>query len=143
MMYIGTSLGRCLQSLLLDKVSKDDVLVIITRTKSETLEQFIGVVKQYHESGNFTSSRPAEYDLAVKPWEEVEKLATDLYNDGKIHQPRNFVGLGKSFYHPDLNRIDWHNKNEIWMEVSPTNRNTTPAVVNAYKEYRMLDELTK
>ena len=141
MMYIGTSLGRCLQSLLLDKVSKDDVLVIITRTKSETLEQFIGVVKQYHESSNFTSSRPAEYDLAVKPWEEVEKLATDLYNGGKIHQPRNFVGLGRSFYYQDLN--SWDNKNEIWMEVSPTNRNTTPAVVNAYKEYRMLDELTK
>ncbi len=141
MMYIGTSLGRCLQSLLLDKVSKDDVLVIITRTKSETLEQFIGIVKQYHESSNFTSSRPAEYDLAVKPWEEVEKLATDLYNGGKIHQPRNFVGLGRSFYHPDLN--NWDNKNEIWMEVSPTNRNTTPAVVNAYREYRMLDELTK
>ena len=141
MMYIGTSLGRCLQSLLLGKVSKDDVLVIITRTKSETLEQFIGVVKQYHEDGNFTSSRPAEYDLAVKPWEEVEKLATDLYNGGKIHQPRNFVGLSRSFYHPDLN--NWDNKNEIWMEVSPTNRNTTPAVVNAYKEYRILDELTK
>jgi hypothetical protein len=140
-MYIGTSLGRCLQSLLLGKVSKDDVLVIITRTKSETLEQFIGVVKQYHEDGNFTSSRPAEYDLAVKPWEEVEKLATDLYNGGKIHQPRNFVGLSRSFYHPDLN--NWDNKNEIWMEVSPTNRNTTPAVVNAYKEYRILDELTK
>ena len=138
MMYIGTSLGRCLQSLLLDKVSKDDVLVIITRTKSETLEQFIGIVKQYHEEGNFTSSRPAEYDLAVKPWEDVEKLATDLYNGGKIHQPRNFVGLGRSFY---LN--SWDNKNEIWMEISPTNRNTTPAVVNAYKEYRMLDELTK
>jgi hypothetical protein len=141
MMYVGTSLGRCLQSLLLGKVSKDDVLVIITRTKSETLEQFIGIVKQYHEGGNFTSSRPAEYDLAVKPWEDVEKLATDLYNGGKIHQPRNFVGLGRSFYHPDLN--SWDNKNEIWMEVSPTNRNTTPAVVNAYKEYRMLDELTK
>ena len=37
----------------------------------------------------------------------------------------------------------WDNKNEIWMEISPTNRNTTPAVVNAYKEYRMLDALTK
>jgi hypothetical protein len=140
-MYIGTSLGRCLRSILLDEVSEDDVLLLITRTQTKDYEAFLTIVKQYHESGNFTSSRPAEYDLAVKPWEEVEKLATDLYNGGKIHQPRNFVGLGRSFYHPDLN--SWDNKNEIWMEVSPTNRNTTPAVVNAYKEYRMLDELTK
>ena len=141
MMYIGTSLGRCLRSILMGEVSEDDVLLLITRTQSKDYAAFLTIVKQYYEDGNWSSHRPEEYDLAVKPWEEVEKLATDLYNGGKIHQPRNFVGLGRSFYHPDLN--SWDNKNEIWMEVSPTNRNTTPAVVNAYKEYRMLDELTK
>jgi hypothetical protein len=29
------------------------------------------------------------------------------------------------------------------MEVAPTNRNATPAVVEAYEKYKMLDSLTK
>ena len=137
MMYIGTSLGRCLRSILIGEVSKDDVLLIITRTKAETFEQFIGVVKTYFEDGgNFTSPRPAEYDIAVKPWHEVELLATDLYNSGKIHQPRIVASLGSQFIHPELRK-------DVWVEVSPKNRNTTPAVVQAYEHYKMLDSLTQ
>ena len=137
MMYIGTSLGRCLRSILIGEVSKDDVLLIITRTKAETFEQFIGVVKTYFEDGgNFSSPRPADYDIAVKPWHEVELLATDLYNSGKIHQPRIVASLGSQFIHPELRK-------DVWVEVSPKNRNTTPAVVQAYEHYKMLDSLTQ
>ena len=136
MMYIGTSLGRCLRSILMDEVSEADVLLIITRTKSEDLEKFLDVVKQYYEDGNYTSHRPQEYDLAVKPWHEVENLATRLYKEGKIHQPRNFSVLGGQFIHPELS-------NDVWVEVSPKSRNTTPAVVQAYEHYKMLDSLTQ
>lgn len=136
MMYIGTSLGQCLRSILLGEVSEDDVLLIITRTKSKDLEKFLSVVKQYYEEGNYGADRPEDYNLAVKPWEEVESLATRLYQGGKIHQPRNFVGLGYQFIHPDLN-------DDVWVEVSPKNRNTTPVVVEAYEKYKMLDSLTK
>ena len=135
MMYIGTSLGRCLRSLLLDEVSKDDVLLIITRTKSKDLEAFLVVVKEYYEYGNHTFN-PLDYDLAVKPWHEVEELATQLYQSGKIHQPRNFGVLGTQFIHPELS-------DDVWVEVSPKNRNTTPAVVQAYEHYKLLDSLTK
>jgi hypothetical protein len=114
----------------------DDVLLIITRTKSEDIEKFIGVVKDYYDEGNYTSRRPEDYNLAVKPWPEVETLARRLYNSGKIHQPRNFVGLGSQFIHPELS-------NDVWIEVSPKNRNSTPAVVQAYEQYKMLDALTK
>ena len=137
MMYIGTSLGRCLRSILMDEVSEADVLLIITRTKSKDLEQFLFVVKEYYEDSNFSSTRPEEYDLAVKPWNEVEDLATRLYHGGKIHQPRNFESLGSNqFIHPDLSQ-------DIWVEVSPKSRNTTPAVVQAYEHYKMLDSLTQ
>jgi len=136
MMYIGTSLGRCLRSLLLDEVSVDDVLLIITRTKAKDLEQFLFVVKEYYEDSNSSSRRPEEYDLAVKPWHEVEELATQLYQGGKIHQPRNFASLGSQFIHPDLSQ-------DIWIEVSPKSRNTTPAVVQAYEHYKLLDSLTQ
>ena len=135
-MHIGTSLGRCLRSILLGEVSEDDVLLIITRTKTPDLEGFIEVVKQYYDEGNYTSRNPFSYDLSVKPWEEVEALAKRLYLRGKIHQPRNFASLGDQFIHPGLS-------NDIWIEVSPKNRNTTPMVVEAYEKYKMLDALTK
>ena len=136
MMYIGTSLGRCLRSILMDEVSEDDVLLLITRTNSKDYEAFLTIVKQYYEDGNWSSHRPEDYDLAVKPWEEVEALASRLYKSGKIHQPRNFALLGSQFIHPDLS-------DDVWVEVSPKNRNTTPAVVQAYEQYKLLDALTK
>jgi hypothetical protein len=136
MMHIGTSLGKCLRSILLGEVSEDDVLLIITRTMTSDLEQFIVVVRQYYDEGNYTARQPLDYDLSVKSWEEVEALATRLYTTGRIHQPRNFVSLGNQFVHPDL-------RSDIWVDVSPKNRNSTPMVVEAYEKYKMLDALTK
>ena len=136
MMYVGTSLGRCLRSMLLGEVSEDDVLLIITRTKTPDLEEFIVVARQYYDEGNYSSLNPHAYDLSVKPWEEVEALATRLYTTGKIHQPRNFASLGNQFIHPELS-------NDTWVEVSPKNRNSTPSVVEAYEKYKVLDALTK
>lgn len=136
MMYVGTSLGRCLRSLLIGEVSEAEVLIIITRTASQNLEQFISVVKTYYEEGNFSVNSPELYDLTVKTWDEVEELATTLYKSGKIHQPRNFVGLGSRFLHPELS-------NDIWVEVTPKSRNTTPAVMQAYEQYKLLDSLTQ
>jgi hypothetical protein len=120
----------------MDEVSEDDVLLLITRTQTKDYEAFLTIVKQYYEDGNWSSHRPEDYDLAVKPWEEVEALASRLYKSGKIHQPRNFALLGSQFIHPDLS-------DDVWVEVSPKNRNTTPAVVQAYEQYKLLDSLTK
>jgi hypothetical protein len=136
MMYVGTSLGKCLRSILLGEVSEDDILLIVTRTMTPDLEGFIVIVKQYYDEGNYTSRDSASYDLSVKPWEEVEALATRLYTGGKIHQPRNFVSLGSQFIHPELS-------NDTWVEVSPKSRNSTPAVKQAYEHYKMLDVLTQ
>ena len=118
------------------EVSEDDVLLLITRTQSKDYEAFIAIVKQYYDDGNWSSRNPTDYDIAVKPWEEVEALASRLYKSGKVHQPRNFVGLGNQFIHPELS-------DDVWVEVSPKNRNTTPAVVQAYEQYKLLDSLTK
>ena len=136
MMYIGTSLGRCLRDILMGEVSEDDILLIITRTQTKDYEGFLSVVKMYYEDGNVYSKNPREYDIAVKPWNEVEELANRLYNGGKIHQPRNFVDLGNQFIHPELS-------DNVWVEVSPKSRNSTPAVVQAYEQYKLLDSLTK
>ena len=79
----------------------------------------------------FASSKVLTVDL-----EDVLKLAEHLWYKGKIHQPRSFVGaLG--YQHP------FQHSDKLWWEVVPTIQNTTPAVVDAYEKYRMLDTLTR
>ena len=139
MMYIGTSLGGCLLSLMANEVSEDDVMFIVTRTFCPTFEEFIDVVKEYHAHGNPYSRNPARYSLGDYPLDDLIVLASKLYYSGRIHQPRVFaneVGHGE-YTHPT--RLG----NGLWMQVVPTNDNSNPAVVEAYEKYKMLDTLTK
>lgn len=136
MMYIGTSLGGCLLSLMSKEVSVDDVMVIITRTDCPDYDRFVGVVKAYHAQGNPFASNPERYELDDYALDDVIDLATKLWNSGKIHQPRTFIG-STSYRHPFVNG------DKLWFEVVPTIENTSPAVVDAYQKYKMLDILTR
>ena len=76
-MYIGTSLGGCLQSLMANEVSIDDVLLIVTRTRAPTFEKFIGVVASYITYGNPSSRNSNLYELSQNPavkdlWDKVK-----------------------------------------------------------------------
>jgi len=135
MMYIGTSLGGCLQSILRGEVSEDQVLMIITRTKCETYEQYVGVIKLYYDEGNQYARNSQRYDFSRFDFETVMKLASKLYNSGKIHQPRLY---SEGQYLPITFAFQ-----DLWLEVVPTNTNTSPAVVDAYEKYKMLDSLTQ
>jgi hypothetical protein len=135
-MYIGTSLGGCLLSLISGEVSEDEVMVIITRTDAPDYDRFIGVVKAYHAQGNPFASNPERYELDDYKLDDLIELATRLWNNGKIHQPRTFLndtGYRHPFKHGD----------KLWFQVVPTLDNDTPAVVDAYEKYKMLDVLTK
>ena len=139
MMYIGTSLGGCLLSLMANEVSEDDVMFIVTRTMCPTFEKFIDVVKQYHAEGNPYARNPAQYGLGDSPLDDVIALASKLYYSGRIHQPRVFSEeIGHHAYtHPTKYA------HGLWLQIVPTNYNSTPVVVEAYEKYKMLDNLTK
>lgn len=143
MMYIGTSLGGCLLSLLANEVSEDNVMFIVTRTMCPDYSSFMKVVEQYHADGNPHARNPAQYGLSDYKFTEVKNLATRLYYSGRIHQPRVFdeharrAGHSYPYDHPA--RLG----QGLWMQVVPTNDNSTPAVVEAYEKYKMLDTLTK
>ena len=138
MMYIGTSLGGCLLSLMNGEVSEDEVMFIVTRTDAPTYERFMAVVVAYHSHGNPYATNPELYELNDHPLEKVMDLAIRLWYSGKIHQPRTFVGDSTGAYrHPTSYG------NGLWMQVVPTNQNTNPSVVEAYEKYKMLDTLTK
>lgn len=140
MMYIGTSLGGCLRSLMADEVSEDDVMFIVTRTMCPDYERYMRVVEQYYAQGNPYSRNSQLYELDDYDLTDVKALASRLYFAGKIHQPRVFADEGGdqvSYAHPT--KLG----HGLWMQVVPTNDNTTPAVVEAYEKYKMLDTLTR
>lgn len=138
MKLIGLSLGGCLTSLMRGEVSEDDVMFIVTRTDCPDYDRYIKVVDQYHAHGNPYSRNPEKYELIDYPLDRVRDLAARLWYSGKVHQPRIFIGdYSGSYRHPS------EYGDGLWMEVAPSNRNTTPAVVEAYEKYKMLDKLTR
>ena len=139
MMYIGTSLGGCLLSLLAGELSEDEVMFIVTRTDCPDYEKFVNVVKGYHAQGNPFARNPAIYNLGDYPLDDAVNLASRLYYSGRIHQPRVFVSQGTDPHYVHPAKLG----HGLWMQVVPTNENTTPAVVDAYQKYKMLDTLTK
>lgn len=143
MMYIGTSLGGCLVSLMQHEVSENDVMFIITRTMCPTYDTFIQVVEQYYAEGNPYQRRSKLNELGNFDLTKVKELATRLYYSGKIHQPRVFDNEGRKFgHHYEYNHPAKLGQG-LWMQVVPTNYNSNPSVVDAYEKYKMLDTLTK
>jgi hypothetical protein len=104
---------------------------------------FIQVVEQYHAEGNPYARNPAQYGLGDYDLTQVKNLATKLYFSGRIHQPRVFDSEGRKtghyFYYDHPVKLGYG----LWMQVVPTNDNSTPAVVEAYEKYKILDNLTK
>ena len=134
-MLIGTSLGKCVKDILDGTVQEDDVVLIITRTMAPDSDRFNDVLEQYYGGINGHA-----YDLSVngtKTLEEVKELGTRLFDGGKIHQPRCFKNFPGGFIHPGM----YGSGN--WVDLAPANWNSTPAVVEAYKQYKVLDALTR
>jgi len=129
-MLIGTSLRKCLESLMNKYVSEEDVVCIITSTMSKDLDQFLRIVEAYYEMGEIT----VDFDREEFSKEDTLSMAETLYNKGKIHQPRNYSG--NPYVHPKF-------RNQIWLDIVPTNQNSNPIVTEAYSKYKMLDALTR
>jgi hypothetical protein len=134
-MLIGTSLGRCLRSILKEEVDLEDVALIITRTRAATIDRYISVVRSYYDNGNVGAAQWSGYDFTGFEWEDVEKLATWLWAEGKIHQPRNFRDNGL-YGHEDMHY-------SIWMEVVPTPDSANESVMQAWENYQTLRRLAE
>ena len=143
MMYIGTSLGGCLLSIMAGEVSEDEVMFIVTRTLCPTYVTFMQVVEQYYSEGTPMTRTVYSYELSTYDLTKVKELATRLYYSGRIHQPRVFDDEGRRAGHSYPYNHPAKLGQGLWMQVVPTNDNTTPAVVEAWEKYKMLDNLTK
>jgi hypothetical protein len=138
MWYIGTSLGKCLKSILKGEVSEEQVLFIVTATSCRTYKDFVTVVYTYFHQGNGFVSNPKLYDVEGLSEDEYKGLAQRLWDSGRIHQPNNFSQPWNGPWHAKTSV-----RNQTWLQVVPTIDNNTPAVVEAYEKYKMLDLLTK
>jgi len=143
MMYIGTSLGGCLNSLMAGEVSEADVMFIVTRTLCPNYDTFMQVVEQYYVEGTPVTRSTYSMELGSYDLTKVKELATRLYFSGRIHQPRVFDNEGRTAGHYYQYNHPARLGHGLWMQVVPTNNNSTPMVVEAYEKYKVLDSLTK
>jgi hypothetical protein len=124
MQYIGTSLGRCLRSILRGEVSEDQVFLIVTGTRSNTVEEYLEIIKQYYYE------RYGEYNISQWEYKEVEELAIRLWKNGKIHQPRNF-GANPFFRSGDI----------LWIEIFPPHLLREPATKDLWDKLTVIARL--
>ena len=143
MKYIGTSLGGCLNSLMANEVSEDEVMFIVTRTFCPDYNALMQVVEQYYAEGIPITRSAYSYSLSEYDLTNVKELATRLYFSGRIHQPRVFSEQGRRDGHSYPYNHPAKLGNGLWMQIVPTNDNSTPVVVDAYEKYKLLDNLTK
>lgn len=132
-MKIGLSYSRCVRDIVDGVVDIDDVLIIITRTDFDPNndEQWASIWQGYgggsHEGSMWSRPEWAGY----KDESKFREITMELYNTGKMHQPRQFGA------HP-------RRRPEIWLEAVLPNEELekNPAAKAAWNKFQTLASLT-
>jgi hypothetical protein len=128
-MKIGTSYSRCVRDIIDGKVDIKDVLVIVSRTDFDPnndthwkniWEGYIYGGMSYAEWANYSDRE-----------EDFKKITLDLYESGKLHQPRQYGA------HPP--RMD-----EYWYDLILSNEvvENNPAAKKAWENYKLISGLS-
>ncbi len=137
-MKIGLSYSRCIRDIVDGKVNIADVLVLVTRTDFDPRDddQWKGIWIGYgggttnaYLNGFFSHSNPewAGYDDEQK----FREISIELWEAGKLHQPRQFGAYPK--------RLPY-----IWLEtILPSEElDKNPSIKAAWEKFQMLAELS-
>jgi len=132
-MKIGLSYSRCVLDIVEGRVDINNVLVLITRTNFDPRDddQWQGIWQGY-TLGGMSNPEWGNYDWASKDDEDkFRSVSCMLYEDGKIHQPRQFGA------HP-------RRRPEIWLEaVLPDSElEKNPAAKIAWEKFQAVASLT-
>ena len=125
-MKIGLSLSRCMRDILEEKVDIDDVLVIVARTDVDPHNDahWRGIWEGYLYGG---LSHPEWAGLEDRE-REMHELLVELYESGKLHQPRQY---GR---HPQ--RMPY-----FWLECFVPQDEMNPAQQKAWDNYKLITDL--
>ena len=132
-MKIGLSYSRCVLDIVEGRVDIEDVLVLITRTDFDPRDdvQWTGIWQGY-TLGGLSNPEWANYDLHNKEHEDkFRSVSCMLYEDGKMHQPRQFGARPRR-------------RPEFWLEtVLPTEElEKNPAAKIAWEKFQTVASLT-
>ena len=132
-MKIGLSYSRCVLDIVEGRVDMDDVLVLITRTDFDPRddEQWSGIWSGYC-LGGLSNPEWANYDFNNKDHEDkFRSVSCMLYEDGKMHQPRQFGA------HP-------RRRPEIWLEAVLPNSEleNNPTAKMAWEKFQTVAALS-
>ena len=128
-MKIGLSLSRCMRDILEERVDIEDVLVIIARTNVDPHDDdhWVQIWEGYLYGGlsNPEWAGLEDYEAAMRD------IAISLYDNGKIHQPRQFGA------HP--RRLPYY-----WLDALPPNTaiDKNPAMKKAWDNFNMIAGLS-
>ncbi len=87
-LLIGISLARGVEDIVLGRIAPKDIMVINTETACKTKDEWLKLVKNY--AGRHWNNIGTEDEWASNQNKAIE-VATKLWDDGKIRQPRLFA----------------------------------------------------
>jgi hypothetical protein len=130
-MKIGLSYSRCVKDIVDGTVDINDVLVVITRTNFDPNndEEWANIWEGYH--GYSPWSNPEWINYADEDEDRFRSVSIELWETGKLHQPRKFGA------HP--RRMQYY-----WLEtILPSNElETNPAAKKAFEQFQIVAGLT-
>ena len=133
-MKIGLSYSRCIRDIIDGKVAMRDVLVIVARTNFDPRndEQWLNIWEGYGGGQTFGSpySNPEWMDYPAEDEQKFRDITLELYNTGKLHQPRQFGS------HPP--RL-----NNYWLDCVVPQDEMTPAQQKAWDNYQLITGLSR
>lgn len=132
-MKIGTSLGKCVRSILAGEVAESDVLFIVSNTMCPNLGRLMTVIDEYYYTYQSAVGRGAAYDMSDYELADAQAVAARLMESGKLHQPRC---VGKSVFG------NAHSLTDTWYDIMPT-AGSSESAKNAWAEYVMMSQLSQ
>jgi len=134
-MKIGLSFSRCIRDIVDGKVDIADVLIIIARTDFDPRSdnQWQNIWEGYGGGSGVGSlwSNPEWSKYPAEDEDRVRSVAIELWESGKLHQPRKFGAYAAR-------------RPEIWLEaVLPSEElETNPAAKAAWDKFQTIAGLT-
>lgn len=139
-MKIGLSYSRCVKDIVDGKVDIADVLVVITRTDFDPHDdtQWSSIWRGYgggaggdRMRGIFSASNPEWMDYTAEDEDRFRSVSIELWESGKMHQPRKFGAHPRRLPH-------------IWLEtILPSEElDSNPSVKAAWNKFQNIAALS-
>ena len=127
-MKVGLSLSRCVRDIVEARVLYEEVLCIIARTDFDPHDDdhWRNIWKGYNYGG---LSNP-EWRGNTEGEEVYRNVVKQLYDGGKIHQPRRFGS------HPQ--RMSYY-----WLDCNVPPNERSPAAQKAWEQYQIISGLSR